>query len=163
MTSAPGPPSGGGRPAGARAALSRAAAWLGCAACVAASAAGCASVASSAAAAPSVAAARVSGSAPVSAPASSDPACAQALEAVRTYGLTVVDGKAEVEKLLDEAKVDLIVFALDAAARAANDPAAKQSISKLANAYLRLRDSWTDAAAQAVVSGTSNLNAVCNR
>jgi len=90
----------------------------------------------------------------------------KALRAVSTYGPAIVQDDVEVKKTVDEAEIDLIVLVLDAAAKAAGDPAARQSISNLANAYLRFRDAWTGAAAppiEAILADTSRLQSVCSR
>jgi hypothetical protein len=154
----------------------RTAVSIACAACVA----GCASTASdtltvaSASSAPATSAAPVaSASAPVpasaavpSAHAPSDPGCVKTLSAVSTYGPAIVQDDVEVKKTVDEAEIDLIVLVLDAAAKAAGDLAARQSISNLANAYLRFRDAWTGAAAppvEAILADTSRLQSVCSR
>jgi hypothetical protein len=85
----------------------------------------------------------------------------QARKAVSAYGLAVLQDDVGAKKILDEAEADLIVLALDAAARATGDPAAKQAISNLASAYLRFRDAWTGAAVQAIQAGTSHLESMC--
>jgi hypothetical protein len=66
-----------------------------------------------------------------------------------------------IKRVLDKAETELIVLALDSAANAAGDPADKQAISNLANAYMRFRDAWSEAAAQAVLAGISHLDSVC--
>lgn len=147
------------RPSGARPLLRRAAAWVACVACAAgavAAVSGCAPVASGASAArPASAVARVSTSA------SADAGCEQALNAVATYGAAGVEGKSKVEDTVDEVKVNLILLVLDAASRATGDPEARQTIGNLADAYLKLKDTWSDAAVDAIVTATSDLRAVC--
>jgi hypothetical protein len=126
---------------------------LACSACVAASVAGCASTASGTPAA-----------APAGATTSSDSGCARALEAVSTDGPAVVRNAVGAKKTLDEVEIDVIVFALDTAADVAGDPAVKQSIRNLANAYSRFHDAWTGAAApstEAILADTSHLESVC--
>jgi hypothetical protein len=163
-----------GQSASSRSAVRRAAMTLACAACVAASAPGCASTASSTSAAtPSSTASpgalvsvAVSGSAPVptAVPASSDPGCARALTVVSTYGPIVLRNAVEAKETLDKAEIDLIVVALGAAADAAGDPAARQSVSNLASAYSRFRDAWTSATVppiEAILADTSHLESRC--
>jgi hypothetical protein len=137
------------RQASARAAVRDAAVSLACAACLAASAAGCA------AAAPGTSAA---------ATASADSGCARALQAVSSYGPSVARDAVEARKIQDTVEIDLIVLALDAAADAAGDPAAKQSIRNLTSAYSRFRDGLTGAIApsvEAILADTSRLESVC--
>jgi hypothetical protein len=70
----------------------------------------------------------------------------------------------EARKTLDNVQIDLIVLTLDAAADVAGDPAAKQSIRNLANAYSRFRDAWTGTIAphtEAILADTSQLESVC--
>jgi hypothetical protein len=136
-----------GQSASNRPAVRRATMLLACAACVAASAPGCASTAS--------------GTSPA---ASSDPGCAQALKAVSTYGPIVLRNAVEAKETLDKAEIELIVLALGAAADAAGDPEARQSISNLANAYSRFRDAWTGATVppiEAILVDTSHLQSKC--
>jgi hypothetical protein len=141
------------RLAGVWAAIRLVAVSLGCTACVAVSVAGCGSTALGTPAA-----------APASATTASDSGCAEALHAVSTYGPTVVRNAVDGEKTLDKVEINLIVFALDAAADVAGAPAAKQSIKDLANAYSHFRDAWTGAAApsaEAILADTSHLESVC--
>jgi hypothetical protein len=88
------------------------------------------------------------------------------LKAVSTYGPAIVQDDVELKKTVDEAEIGIIVLVLDAAAKAAGDPAAKQSITNLASAYLRFRDAWTGAAAppvEAILADTSRMESVCSR
>jgi hypothetical protein len=83
---------------------------------------------------------------------------------VSKWGPVIVQDHADAKKFLDKARISLIVLALDAAARATGNPAAKQSITNLADAYLRLKDAWSDATTppiEAVLSDTSRLESVC--
>jgi hypothetical protein len=76
----------------------------------------------------------------------------------------VVRDAAGAKKIEDTVEIDLIVLALDAAADAAGDPAAKQSIRNLASAYSRFRDGWTGAIApstEAILADTRRLDSVC--
>jgi len=133
----------------ARAAVRDAALWLACAACVAASAAGCTAAESGT---------------PAAGTASAGSGCARALQAVSSYGPSVVRDAVGAKKIQDTVEADLIVLALDAAADAAGDPAARQSIRNLASAYSRFRDGWTSAIApsmEAILADTRRLDSVC--
>jgi hypothetical protein len=144
---APGP--GRRKLAEARAAVRNATVSLALAACVAASAAGCTAAGSGT---------------PAAATASAGSGCARALQAVSSYGPSVVRDAVGAKKIQDTVETDLIVLALDAAADAAGDPAARQSIRSLASAYSRFRDSWTGAVApsmEAVLADTRHLDSVC--
>ena len=99
------------RLAGVWAAIRLVAVSLGCTACVAVSVAGCGSTALGTPAA-----------APASATTASDSGCAEALHAVSTYGPTVVRNAVDGEKTLDKVEINLIVFALYAAADVAGAP-----------------------------------------
>jgi hypothetical protein len=164
MTTADGPaPSAKVRPE-----FRRAAAWLACAAVVASSAADCKFTDSGTpAAAPASAStsAAASASAKTSAKATADPACPEALEAVSSYGPTVVREAAQGKEILDKAEIDLIVLALNGAAKSAGNSKVKQSIINLLSEYLQLRDSLSDAVDSAVeqkiLANTSNLKSDC--
>jgi hypothetical protein len=138
-----------GKPAWVRAAARRLAVPLACAAFLTAGAAGCASTAS--------------GGTTVTAT-SANSGCTGALQAISTYGPTVLRDAIAAKQTEGRIEISLIVFALDAAADVAGDPGVKQAIRNLANAYSNLRDGWTDAAApsvESVVANTNRLDSVC--
>ncbi len=128
--------------------------WLAGLACLAASASGCASMdASNSAAAPATAAAVTAGS-----------GCATALNAVSKYGPTVVRDHNTLEKVLDDAEIELLVLALDAAADATGNPTKAQSIRNLASAYQKYRDAKGGEVAsvtESILADTDRLDAVC--
>jgi hypothetical protein len=132
-----------------RAAVRDAVAWLACAACVSAGAAGCRAAASGSSGSPT---------------ASASSGCAQALHAVSSHGPTVMRDAVGIRKIQDTVEIDLLVIALDGAARAVGDPAAKQSIANLASAYERFRDDTPGAIAPlmgAILADTRRLDLVC--
>jgi hypothetical protein len=94
----------------------------------------------------------------------SNPGCVAAMSAVGEYGPTVLKNAVEVRETLDKVEIDVLVEALDLAAAVAGDPAAKRSISELANAYRSFKDSWTGAVVPPlndVLTDTSLLDSVC--
>jgi hypothetical protein len=140
----------------ARTMLRRAAMGLACAAFVSCSASGCKSIASGV---------RAPAPAATAAKASSDPACPQAVEAVSTYGPTVVRDAIEDKESLDNAEIGLIVLVLKEAANSADNSGVKHSIINLVSAYLKLRDSLGNtidsAIEERVLADTSALKSEC--
>lgn len=150
----------------ARTALRRAAAALACVTLVASGASACKPVTSSTPAPVQAStAASASPAARTSAKASPDPACTQALEAVSTYGPTAVRNAIGDKEFLDKAEIDLIVVVLNQAANSAGNSPVKQSIISLVTAYLRLRDSLSDAIDSAIekriLADTGDLKSQC--
>jgi hypothetical protein len=145
---------------GIRTALRRAAVCLACAAFVASSASGCKSIASGI---PAAVPASRAAQAPAKAPA--DLACPQALDAVSTYGPTVVRDAVEDKESLDKAEIDLIVIALNETANSAGSSGVKQAIISLVSAYLKLRGSLSgtidSAIEKRIAANTSNLKSEC--
>jgi hypothetical protein len=111
------------------------------------------------------AAAPASASAKTQAKAPANPACPRALEAVSSYGPTVVRDAVQGKESLDKAEINLIVLALNEAANSAGKSKVKQSIINLLSEYLKLRDSLSgavdSAVEQKILANTSNLNSEC--
>jgi hypothetical protein len=105
-----------------------------------------------------------SASTPAGAVASPDPGCNAALKAVSTYGPRAVGDLAKGHEDINKALVKVLVVALDAAADATDQPADKQAISNLANAYDEFVTTTAElgsGAASALLKDTTNLDTAC--
>jgi hypothetical protein len=141
----------------------RAAAGLACAAIAVAATAGCdPSSSGQATATPTASAAAATASASA---ASADHACSAALTAVSDYGPTVIKDAIAGHETLDKIEINLLVTVLKGAAAATGNPGVKQSITSLADDYLKLKDSLhgqVDAAVERQVdNGAAHLKQQC--
>jgi hypothetical protein len=95
---------------------------------------------------------------------STDSGCNLALQAVSTYGPTLLGDMTASREAEEKVEIRLIVLALDTAADVAGDPTVKQSINNLANDYTKFRSELTDATLppkQAILADTSHLKSLC--
>lgn len=140
--------------------LRRAAIWLACTALATFGVSGCKPIAPGM---PAVVAA--SPAAKGSAKAPVDPACPEALEAVSAYGPAAARDAIEDRESLEAAEIDLIVLALNEAAKSAGNSRVRQSIISLVGAYVKLRDSLSGtidvAIEKGILANTSDLKSEC--
>lgn len=88
----------------------------------------------------------------------------RALQAVSTYGPTLLRDMTESHEAEEKVEISLMVLALDAAADVAGDPSVKQSINNLAADYTQFRSELKDATLppkEAILADTSHLESLC--
>lgn len=95
---------------------------------------------------------------------SGDPGCSKALDVISKYGPGILQDAVTGKEAIDKAEISLIVILLDGAANVAGRPDVKDSIQRLADAYLKFRGAWTGAVAppvEGIVSQSNKLKSHC--